>query len=140
MHTEITTSIHIKATPEKIWKVLLDSETYPSWNPFISSIVGVPQTGNTIEVNIGTMTFKPIILESNPNIELKWKGKLLFKGLFDGEHRFYLQDNNNGTTTFIQSEKFNGILILLFKKKIHTDVKNGFNSMNNALKSMVEER
>ena len=139
MNTEIVTSININATPEKIWKTLLDFDAYSQWNPFISSISGVAEIGNTIEVELGSMKFKPIVLESTPNTELKWIGKLLFKGLFDGEHRFFLKDNKDGSTTFIHSEKFKGVLIPLFSKKINTEIKNGFINMNKALKNTVEE-
>ncbi len=56
------------------------------------------------------------VLSFEPNKELRWLGHLLVTGLFDGEHRFELIDNGNGTTTFRHSETFNGILVPLFKK------------------------
>lgn len=65
-------------------------------------------------------------------------GHLFIKGLFDGEHSFELIDNLDGTTTFIQSEKFEGILIPLFKKMLDVNTKEGFESMNKALKARVE--
>ncbi|SNR16361.1 SRPBCC domain-containing protein [Tenacibaculum jejuense] len=139
MNTEIVTSININATPEKIWKTLLDFDAYPQWNPFISSISGVAEIGNTLEVQIESMKFKPVVLESIPSTELRWIGKLLFKGLFDGEHRFFLKDNKDGSTTFTQSEKFKGVLVPLFSKKINTEIKNGFINMNKSLKNTVEE-
>ena len=72
------------------------------------------------------------------NKEFKWIGKLLFKGLFDGEHRFQLMDNSDGTTTFIQSEKFSGLLVRLFAKKLDRETKGDFVAMNEALKKRVE--
>ena len=39
------------------------------------------------------MTFKPNILVFEENKELRWLGKLFFKGLFDGEHKFEIIDN-----------------------------------------------
>lgn len=55
-----------------------------------------------------------------PNQKLSWLGHFLFTGLFDGAHKFELIDNHNGSTTFIQSEQFSGILVafFFFKKKI----------------------
>jgi hypothetical protein len=49
-----------------------------------------------------------------------------------------LIDNLDGTTTFIQSEKFGGILLPLFKKMLDVNTKEGFESMNKALKDRVE--
>ena len=69
---------------------------------------------------------------------MKWLGHLWFSGLFDGEHKFELIDNGNGTTTFIQSEKFKGILVPLFNKMLDKNTVNGFNDMNRKLKVLAE--
>ena len=66
-------------------------------------------------------------------------GHLLFPGLFDGEHKFELVDNHDGTTTFIQSEIFKGILVPLFNKMLDTNTVNGFNLMNQKLKELSEQ-
>jgi hypothetical protein len=74
------------------------------------------------------------------NKEFRWIGHLLFSGLFDGEHKFELIDNRNGTTTFRQSEKFGGILVPLFKKMLDENTLNGFNLMNKKLKELAEQK
>ena len=84
------------------------------------------------------MTFKPTVLAFEPNKEFRWIGHLLFPGLFDGEHIFELIGNADGTTTFIQREKFKGVLVPLFKKMLDVNTINGFNRMNTALKERVE--
>lgn len=143
MKKEITTTILIQAKPAKIWQILMDFENYPTWNPFIIEISGNPQTGKSIQAKIQPpgskpMIFKPIVLMNESEKEFKWKGKLLFKGLFDGEHCFQLIDNQNGTTTFIHSEKFAGILVPFLKKMLDTNTKNGFTLMNEAIKKRAE--
>lgn len=140
MAKEIKTEIVIQATPEKIWKIFTDFENYPKWNPFITFITGEVGKGNKIVVNIkppkgSAMTFKPTIMTKTDNKELSWKGKLLFSGLFDGTHKFELIDNRDGTTTFIQSEKFSGIFVWLFNLQ---KTKNGFHEMNTKLKELAE--
>ncbi|PWA03938.1 SRPBCC domain-containing protein [Flavobacterium psychrotolerans] len=72
--------------------------------------------------------------------ELSWLGHLFFPGLFDGEHKFEVINNGNGSTTFRHSEKFTGILIPLFKKKLSINTKNGFENMNKKLKELAEQR
>ena len=67
------------------------------------------------------------------------KGKLLFKGLFDGKHSFNLIDNQNGTTTFIHSEDFSGWLVPIFKSQLEKNTKAGFKLMNQKLKELAEE-
>lgn len=145
MAKEIKTEIIINATTEKVWAILTDFENYPNWNPFIKYIKGEVKVGNKITARIEPpeakgMTFKPKILAFEKNKELRWIGHLLFPGLFDGEHKFELVDNGNGTTTFIQSEKFRGILVPLFKKQLENNTKRGFEVMNNKLKELAEQQ
>ncbi len=145
MATEIKTEILMNASAERVWEILIDFDGYPNWNPFIKSIKGLVKVGNKIEVRIeppgaNAMTFKPKVLAFEANKELRWLGHLLFPGLFDGEHKFELIDNGNGTITFTQSEVFSGVLVLLFKKQLDNNTTNGFNEMNKALKELVEQK
>ena len=140
---EIKTQITVNATPDKVWAVLTDFENYPNWNPFIKSITGKPKVGSQIAVKIvppqgKSMTFKPTVLVFERNKEFRWMGRLLFRGVFDGEHKFELSDNGNGTTTFNHSEMFTGLLVNLFKRQLEDNTKNGFELMNESLKKFVE--
>jgi len=141
MSKKIETEITIHASPEKIWKILTDFENYPTWNPFITNIQGAIEEGKHIQVKIEPqkgkeMVFKPVIVSKKEGKELSWLGKLLFKGIFDGEHKFELIDNKNGTTRFIQSEHFSGFLVPFFNLD-HTAI--GFNNMNQKLKELAEQ-
>ncbi len=143
MSKEIKTEILINASPSRVWSVLTNFQNYPQWNPFIKSITGEVGVGNKIIARIeppeaSGMTFKPKVLTFDANREFKWLGHLLVPGLFDGEHKFELIDNQNGTTTFIQSEKFKGILVPLFGKMLDINTVNGFKNMNLKLKELAE--
>jgi len=145
MAKEIKTEILINTTPEKVWSILTNFEDYPNWNPFIKSIKGDVKVGNKIIARIEPpkakgMTFKPKVLVFDANNEFRWIGHLLFPGLFDGEHKFELIDNGNGTTTFRQSEKFKGVLVPLFKKMLDNNTINGFNEMNKKIKELAEQK
>jgi len=139
---KMTTSIQIAAAPEAIWQVLIDFKSYPEWNPFITSLEGKPELGAQLKAQIAPpeskgMTFTPIVLKAQPNQEFVWLGKLFIKGLMDGEHSFFINDNGDGTCTFEQSEKFSGVLVGLFKKKLFHSTQKGFELMNEALKERV---
>jgi hypothetical protein len=143
MQKEIKTQIQINASPEKVWQILTDFENQAKWNPFVRSITGDVRKGNKIKVVLspqGTkpMTFKPTVLAFDQNREFRWLGNLLFPGIFDGEHIFQLLENEDGSTTFIHGEKFKGILVGLMAKKLDTEIKEGFEKMNQALKGQVE--
>lgn len=124
---------------------MIDFDNYQNWNPFITFIKRQVIVGNMIVIRIEppekkAMTFKPMILAMEPNKELPWLGHLLFQGLFDGEHKFELIDNGNGTTTFMQSEKLKGILVPLFKRSLDKNTTDGFRLMNQKLKELAEQR
>ncbi|KIO76153.1 polyketide cyclase [Pedobacter lusitanus] len=144
MAKEIKTEIVINAVPQKVWNVLVDFDNYPNWNPFIKLLKGDVKAGNQITVQIAPheakgMTFKPEVLAFDGPKEFRWIGHLLFRGIFDGEHKFELIDNGNGTTTLIQSEKFKGILVPLLKGQLDNNTKRGFVLMNEKLKEEVEK-
>ncbi|MBN2611083.1 MAG: SRPBCC domain-containing protein [Bacteroidales bacterium] len=144
MKKEIKTSIQINANPEKVWAILTDFNEYPNWNPFIRSIKGEVEPGRKIKVHLTppdalSMVISPRVVSFKKNKELRWLGHLLLPGLFDGEHRFELVQNEDGTTTFVQSEQFKGILVSMFKALIDINTLNGFKLMNQKLKEQAEK-
>ena len=72
------------------------------------------------------------------NREFRWVGKLLVKGIFDGEHYFVLSQELGNKTKFTHGEKFRGILIY-FAGKILDKTKGGFELMNESLKIECEK-
>ena len=142
MAKEIKTSISIEASPEKIWSILTSFDKYPNWNPFIKELRGEVSAGNKISVVIKpegqkAMIFKPKVLSYVVNKEFTWKGHLLIPGIFDGEHHFELMDNGDGSTTFLQSEKFKGVLAGLLNLE---NTEKGFKLMNERLKELSEQK
>jgi len=138
----IQTEILINTDITKVWDILMNFDNYPKWNPFITSISGEPKLGSRLTVSIKPpggkgMTFKPRVLAFETNKELRWLGHLLFTGFFDGEHKFELIDNGNGTTSFKQSEKFKGIFVGLLNLE---NTQKGFEAMNEKLKEMAERK
>lgn len=143
MVTELKTSIVIQAKPDVIWSNPLHFEAYHQWNSFIVSIKGEPKVGENIEVLITppqgkSMTFAPKILQNKVNTELRWLGKFWVKGLFDGEHYFKIESLPNGSSLFIQGERFSGLLVPFFKKLILKNTKAGFEMMNQQIKTICE--
>jgi hypothetical protein len=138
----IQTEILINTDITKVWDILMNFDNYPKWNPFITSISGEPKLGSRLTVSIKPpggkgMTFKPRVLAFEINKELRWLGHLLFTGFFDGEHKFELIDNGNGTTSFKQSEKFKGMFVGLLNLE---NTQKGFEAMNEKLKEMAERK
>jgi len=140
---KLETEIIINTSSDIVWNHLMNFEQYPNWNPFIKFIQGNAVKGNSLVVKIhppdsSVMTFKPLILKSEKNVEFRWLGHFGIPGLFDGEHSFTLFDQGNNTTLFKHEERFSGILVPLFKKTLKTKTQVGFERMNHALKKLCE--
>ncbi|HAC16553.1 MAG TPA: SRPBCC domain-containing protein [Bacteroidetes bacterium] len=140
---QLYTEIEINASAQKVWSVLTNFGDYPEWNPFIRYFEGQPEEGQQFKVTIqqpdsNAMTFQPVCLAYKENKEFRWSGHLLFKGLFDGEHIFKLEDLGNGKTKFIHKEKFKGILVPVLWKQLDTTTRKGFQLMNDELKYLAE--
>lgn len=89
------------------------------------------------------MTIKQDLFEvtasvTDPEREFRWRGKLPIPGLFDGEHRFQLDQIAANQVQFIHSEQFSGLLMPLLAKSLNTTIREGFETMNRALKARAE--
>ncbi|MFN7936318.1 MAG: SRPBCC domain-containing protein [Bryobacteraceae bacterium] len=140
---EIRTEIDIAAPASRVWTVLTDFPRHPEWNPFVRSITGSPQAGSRLTVSIQPpggrgMTFKPVVLEAKPNCALRWRGRFLFPGIFDGEHYFEIKEFDSTRVRFIHGEKFSGILVSMAKSSLDNATRAGFIAMNKALKARAE--
>lgn len=138
----IETEIQINADPKQVWEILTDLNRYPEWNPFIKKIKGKIIKGEKLEVHISPphtkeMIFKPTVLSAKPHSEFRWLGHLLFPSIFDGEHSFTIEGNENGSL-LVQKEIFKGFLVPILWKSMEKNIKEGFEQMNKALKQRAE--
>lgn len=139
----IETKIMVDSTPEKIWSVLTNFKEYENWNPFMIKIIGDAKLGSKIEVQIQTVkgkkrTYKPIITKFEINKELRWKGKSLLPGIFDGERIFIIEKSAHNKVSFLHKEIFKGLGVKLIGSKLDEDLGESFKKMNIALKTRAE--
>jgi hypothetical protein len=136
---ELRTEIQIDASPQRVWEALTESGDWGAWNPFVRRVIGDFREGARLENTMvlegqKPMTFKPKVLRVDPARELRWLGRLLIPGLFDGEHYFQLEPAGAGTR-FVHGEIFRGLLIgmLDFAK-----TEAAFRALNEGLKRKAE--
>lgn len=140
---QIGTTIIIERNIDQVWEVFSNFGKYSEWSTFIESIEGELCEGGIITVfirppNDNGMEFRPKVLKYEEKSELRWKGKLFFHGLFDGEHFFKLESISENRTRFTQGEKFSGLLVPFVLPRIKLNTLKGFNEFNEALKNRVE--
>ena len=141
----ISTNVEINAEPEEVWDVLVDFDSHPDWDPFVTRISGRPAVGERLEVTMQpvggkAMDFHPTVLAARPSREFRWIGHLFLPGIFDGEHAFEIEPLDGGRVRFTQSERFRGILVPFLSRMLDRGTEPGFEAMNEALKERVEKQ
>ena len=141
---EIRTETQIDGTADEVWAVLTDFGSYGAWNPGMEDIQGEAKAGTRLTIRFSlnggrTMTMKPTVLVAEPGRELRWLGRFLIPGLFDGEHRFEIVETAPGRVTFVQGERFKGLLVP-FLGKLFVDTAATFAKVNEALARRVAAR
>jgi hypothetical protein len=108
----ISTTIEIAATPDRVWTVLADLASYPQWHPVFRQVSGQLAAGSkltittTIPASGRTMTVRVRVLTAEPGAELRWVSKLL--GVTISERRFLLSPVDGGTS-LVQAETYRGL-------------------------------
>ncbi|SHO59164.1 SRPBCC domain-containing protein [Vibrio quintilis] len=139
----LETTIFIDEVPEAVYARISHLKSYCQWSPLIRSIDGDLKPGCRLNIKIelkevGTMKIRPTVVNLERNRELRWIGHLWFKGLFDGEHYFTLEEDKNGQTKLYHGEKFSGLLVPLLWRIIRKGTIESFLAHNVALKQLVE--
>src|SRR5262245_61388876 len=116
---DIRASIEINAPPSAVWRVLTDFASYPLWNPLLRSVEGEASVGAQLRVEVAppggrSMTFTPKVTAVEIDRRLRWLGRPLVPGLFDGDHEFVLEQLSPEVTRVVQREHFSGVLVPLF--------------------------
>ena len=143
----IDTNISINAPPSVVHKAFFDFPSYPSWNPFITSIEtqgASPSPGTHLKFVANGTPIKSVILE-NTSDKFVWQGTFIGKWFFAGAHHYEFQPlgdvGENGETVackFVQNETFTGIAAGLLLYFIGEETEKGFIAMNVALKERIE--
>ncbi|MGH9884012.1 MAG: SRPBCC family protein [bacterium] len=97
---EYVTSSTIAASPERVWAVLADAESYSQWNPEIIGITGHFARDARIgaKVRLGDGAVRSVsqrVVEFDPPRRMTWVGGLPL-GLFVGRRTFTVAAGPNG--------------------------------------------
>lgn len=140
---EVLTRIDIDSSPESVWAVLSDLDSYPQWNPMIRTAAGDLEEGNRLRLRFEPRggrgrTFRPRLMVVEPGRELRWKGNPGVPVMLESEHYFRLERKPDGNTVLVHNMVFYGILAPLLFGKLEASVLGPFEEMNRALKARAE--
>lgn len=138
---EVYSDIEIKATPDRVWDVATDFESFPDWNPFLRSAKGELKAGGRLEIEVQTGAGKhsrmqPTVLKSDRPSEFRWNVRQAF-GMFNREFATLIQPSSEERVRVIQRCMFTGMLVPFMGGAIE-ETKLGFDAMNEALRAKAE--
>ena len=141
MHS-IRTTIDIAAPITTVWTVLTDLGAYADWNPFITAAEGTVSEGNELSIELTpegsrSTRMRPAVTVAEAPHTFEWIGSVGTTGIFDGRHRFELEETTTGTK-LTHSEVFTGVLAGVVLRFIRARTEAGFVAMNQALKIRAE--
>ena len=145
MAVSVETAIEIHAPLALAWGILRDFSRYGEWNPLVVRAAGPFVPGEKIEISVRlpgreAMAFRPTLLILDEGREVRWRGSLAVPGLFVGEHAFIMTEREAGILKFVHRERCRGLIVPLLPRHWFERVREGFESMNEALKARAEEQ
>jgi len=140
---EFVTTIEINATPERIWTVLTDLDTYPRWNPMIRWAKGEVCPGTKLTVRFEPegsrgYTFTPKLLIVEPGRQLRWLGYPRIPKFLDTEHYWIIERLADGKSRLLHGAMIYGLLTPLSRHIFEKSSRVPFEQMNRAHKQRAE--
>ena len=135
-----STSTIINASPETIWKILIDASDWPKWNSTVIKVEGKIALGEKITVFAKVnpnRAFPLTVTEFVPKERMVWSGGMPL-GLFKGERTYTLSQKSDGSVEFTMQEIFSGLMAPLITGSI-PDLQPSFEEFAAALKRRAEE-
>jgi hypothetical protein len=129
----------ISATPDAIWKVLVDGAGYVRWDSGVDAVEGTISPGATITVRSKAApgrAFPVKVTEFVPGRRMVWSGGMPL-GLFKGVRTFALAPEGDGSTRFTVREEYSGPLLPMIWKSM-PDLGPSFVRFADGLKARAE--
>ncbi len=133
------TSIHIAATPMRVWEIITDVANWPTWNTTIDKVEGSAALGKQITVYAKVSpgrAFPLKVTEFTPPERMVWTGGMPV-GLFTGQRTYTLTPQPDGGVMFDMTEEFRGLMSPMITRSI-PDLKPSFDEFARCLKVAAE--
>ncbi|MEP0355319.1 SRPBCC domain-containing protein [Paraglaciecola sp.] len=141
---QIKTEINIAAPPSEVWNMIKNIDAWHEWSPIINASQGKAVIGETLSI---TMTgkesgqdgakYSPVIIAITEDQYLHWRAHMLAGFVFTNDKILTLEETETGTR-LIHIETFKGLMAPLMSGSVQKNLPPMLESMNNALKQLVE--
>jgi hypothetical protein len=113
-----TVEANIQAETGVVWNLLTDAEGFPRWNSTVTRIEGEIREGERLRLHVpGTSrTFTPRVSAVVPAQRMTWSDG--FNPVFKGVRTFELKARAAGSTDFVMTEHFSGLVFALVKRML----------------------
>ena len=103
--------VNIRASAERVWRLLTDAKNFPRWNSTVASVEGEIRDGARLHLRVpgSDRVFAPLISDVVPEAHMTWTGGVT--GLFKGVRTFDLIPAGDGSTDFAMEEQFSGLML-----------------------------
>ena len=134
-----STSIVIDAPASRVWAILIDVASWPSWNTTVAKVEGAAALGRKITVFTKASpgrAFPLRVAEFTAPHHMVWSGSMPL-GLFTGRRTHSLTPQNDGKLKFEMAEAFTGLMSPLITRSI-PDLQPSFDEFAQCLKTAAE--
>jgi hypothetical protein len=136
--SSFTTTV-VDAPRETVWDIVMDFESYPSWNPYMRSVSGRPGVGETLEIHLDTPDGEDDVSAEvyvyRPPRKLRWQSRMLLPGVRDLEYEIIVAPLGPDRAQVQQRARYEGLLAPFVDGAA---AQRGLEAMSDALKHRAE--
>lgn len=140
---EIHLSKTVQASAEQVWQVIVDTQHYREWNPFILGCESSFEVGSPIVMQVALLPSGPIsqteTVRANRPCEYLEYGIALPLGLLSSSRQHRLSPAGQGGCCYESVFRLKGPLAPLVKLMLGKRLEKGFRGMTEALARRAEE-
>lgn len=142
----VTTEIEIAAEPSEVWSKLAQIDKWKDWSPIIKDSEGNASLGSKLVITMISEEgkdgkpgprYEPVITQFDVNKNLTWTANMMAGFIMTNGKVLELVETGSGTK-LIHKETFQGAMVPLMWSSVEKNVPGMLDSMNLALKSLVE--
>lgn len=110
----VTTTTLVEAPREDVWRILLDLDDYPDWNPYMR-VTGTPTLGGSLAVRLdpagNVRDLDATVTVLKPPRKLRWQSRVLVPGVLDVEYEVIVAPVTSQLTEVVQRAREEGVAV-----------------------------